>query len=209
MSAATHIFATVMGVYGGVLGAVHGYHELMQVFESPTSQSAQRPDGLVFNAIGDCQPDTVAHACYPAMSLIPNLTITGGLALALGLLCAILAAVGIGRRHSAKALIVLAVLLMLFGGGFFAPTYVLLAGSASAYLQRPNKPPTPPALRPVACLWPAIFIAFWTWIAVQIVLFDALNETLLALGPMLVPLQFFVVAVMFLSAAIHDDIQIG
>lgn len=194
---AIRLLATVLGVYGGLLGALHGYYEIVQ--------GNQRPTGLVFNALGDCEPETVAHACYPALTVIPNLALTGGVTLAVGLFSAGFAAVGIGRRHSPQVLFGLAMLLMLVGGGFFPPTYLVLGGALSAYLLRPNKPPMPAWSHPLAHLWPAIFIVFWSWIAVRIIFSAALNDTLLAIGPLLVPLEFLSVAAMALSAAAHDD----
>jgi hypothetical protein len=41
-------------------------------------QGCRLPDDLIFNAIGPpCQPETVWHACFPTITLIPNLIITG------------------------------------------------------------------------------------------------------------------------------------
>ena len=59
-----------LGLYAGLIAIQHG------IFES--LQGSRAPDGLMFNAIGPpCQSEAVWHACFPAMTLIPNLFTTG------------------------------------------------------------------------------------------------------------------------------------
>lgn len=70
---ATRVAASALGVYVGLLGALHGYFEILQ--------GDVAPDGLMINAIGPpCQPEEVGHACFPAMTLVPNFLVTGILA---------------------------------------------------------------------------------------------------------------------------------
>jgi hypothetical protein len=72
------ITTAFLGIYAGLLAIQHGLFAAMQ--------GSRAPDGLMFNAIGPpCQSDEVWHACFPAMTLIPNLLVTGIAAIVIGL----------------------------------------------------------------------------------------------------------------------------
>jgi hypothetical protein len=59
------ITTAFLGVYAGLIAIQHGIFEILQ--------GSRAPDGLMFNAIGPpCQPEAVWHACFPAMTLIPE-----------------------------------------------------------------------------------------------------------------------------------------
>jgi hypothetical protein len=70
MKSPLRITTAFLGLYAGLIAIQHGIFEMLQ--------GNRAPDGLMFNAIGPpCQPETVWHACFPAMTLIPNLLVTG------------------------------------------------------------------------------------------------------------------------------------
>lgn len=103
---ATRLAAAIIGGYAGLLGAAHGFFEIRQG-SLPTS-------GIAIQAIGSgCQPETVWHACFPAMTLVPNFLISGLLALIGGLLLALWAAACAGRPRGGAIQIGLASLLLL------------------------------------------------------------------------------------------------
>ena len=59
------VAASILGAYAGLLGVEHG------IFE--TLQGSTPPDGLMINALGaPCEAETVWHACYPALTVVPN-----------------------------------------------------------------------------------------------------------------------------------------
>lgn len=121
--------AVVLGTYAGILGAVHGYHELQQ--------GGIAPDGLLINAIGDpCVPETVWHACLPALTIIPNMQVAGLLTIGVGMLLFVWAVAFVGSRRGVTVMNVLAVTLLLVGGGFFPPFYGAIAGLFASRIPR-------------------------------------------------------------------------
>jgi hypothetical protein len=80
-----------LGIYAGLIAIQHGIFEILQ--------GSRAPGSLLFNAIGPpCQAEAVWHACFPAMTLIPNLLITGIAAILVGLGMAVWAVMFVGRR---------------------------------------------------------------------------------------------------------------
>jgi protein-S-isoprenylcysteine O-methyltransferase Ste14 len=142
-----------LGGYAGILGIQHGSFALLQ--------GATAPAGVVFNAIGPpCQPEMVWHACFPAMTLIPNLRVTGIAAIIVGFLLLVWALRFVQRRHGGWALGLLAVLLLLVGGGFVPVFIGLVAAAASHGLQRPVAGSRFAAVAR-AWPWPLVVMALW------------------------------------------------
>jgi hypothetical protein len=144
-----------LGVYAGLIAIQHGIFEIVQ--------GSRAPAGLMFNAIGPpCQSDTVWHACFPALTLIPNLFITGIAAILAGSGMAVWAAAFAGRRWGGLVLGVLSVLALLVGGGF-VPVWIGLVAAVTA--SRPAAPASPGGAgwRAVSALWPwpLVLIALW------------------------------------------------
>jgi len=72
-----HITTAFLGIYAGLIAIQHGIFEILQ--------GSRVIGGLMFNAIGPpCQAEAVWHACFPAMTLIPDLFITGIAAILVG-----------------------------------------------------------------------------------------------------------------------------
>jgi hypothetical protein len=149
------ITTTFFGVYAGLLAIQHG------IFES--LQGSRAPNGLMFNAIGlPCQSEMVWHACFPAMSLIPNLFVTGFAAVSVGLFLSLWVLFFIQRKRSGLVIGLLAILLLLVGGGF-VPTYVGIVASVTASrLHAPMKPPGMGS-RFLAKLWPWTLLLMAGW----------------------------------------------
>ena len=111
MTKALRLTIAFLGLYAGLIAIQHG------IFES--LQGSRPPGGLMFNAIGPpCQADAVWHACFPAMTLIPNLFVSGIAAILVGLGLAIWAAFFVGRKRGGLILGALSILALLVGGGF-------------------------------------------------------------------------------------------
>lgn len=176
---ATRITASIVGVHAGLLGAAHGYFEILQ--------GDIAPGGIRINAIGaPCQADVVWHACLPAMTVVPNLLVTGILAIVLSLIALMGAAVFIDRKNGSLVLILLSILMLLVGGGFIATFGGIIAGGAGT---RIKAPPTffqtrlsSSALRFLARLWPWAVIAFVVWSISGWILGHYFNQLMVSLS---------------------------
>jgi hypothetical protein len=110
-----------IGAYGVYLGGMHGYYEVSNV--------ETRPGGFIFDAISG---NSLAHDFpgwpgWPAMSIIPNLTVTGLLVFVICGLIIIWLLAFINHARWGQVLAVIAILLCLFGGGFKPPFLVIIA----------------------------------------------------------------------------------
>lgn len=160
MKSATRVATSTIGVYAGLLGAIHGYFE--------TLQGNVVPGGIGINAIGaPCQGDVVWHACLPAMTIVPSFIVTGILAIIISLIIVVWAGVFIQRKNSGLILILLSILMLLVGGGFI-PTFAgIVAGVAGTGINTPlvfwRTRLSGSALRSLAKLWPWTLIVFVAW----------------------------------------------
>lgn len=148
------ITVAFLGVYAGLIAIQHGIFAILQ--------GSRVPKGLMFNAIGPpCQPEVVWHACFPAMTLIPNLLVTGVTAVLVGLGMAVWAAAFVQRRRGGLVLGMLSLLALLIGGGFVPVFIGLVAASASRGLGRS---PAPFRLPFLAALWPWPLVVMALWL---------------------------------------------
>lgn len=182
MKSATRIAASALGVYAGLLGMEHG------VFE--TLQGKMAPDGIMINAMGPpCQADTVWHACFPALTLVPNLLVTGILAIIAGLVVLIWAAAFVERKHGGLVLILLSIMMLPVGGGFVAPFIGIIAGVAGTRINAPltwRRTHLPGGLlRALGRLWPWALIVLVVWFPSAWILGRFFNQAMLELGPVL------------------------
>ena len=106
---ATRLNASTLGVLVGLAAVEHGYFEILQ--------GNLAPGGLIIDAIGPAQ-ELWAGASEPALTIIPNFIITGSLAMIIGLIYTIWAAVFIDRKYGAWIMLLLSIILFLVGGGF-------------------------------------------------------------------------------------------
>ncbi len=147
------ITTTILGMYAGLIVIQHGIFEILQ--------GSRAPDGLMFNAIGlPCQPETVWHACYPAMTLIPNLMITGIAAVLMGMGIVIWAALFVGYKLGWLVLGMLSALALLVGGGFVPVFIGMVAAIASRSLGR-HLGPSRLAFLSVVWPWLLVLMALW------------------------------------------------
>lgn len=167
--------ALALGLYAGLLGIVHGLFAL--------AQGQRAPGSLMITAIGPpCQPETVWHACLPALTIVPNFFVTGMLAVIVGALI-LLWAMTLGRqRKGGVVMLILALALLLVGGGF-VPAFVGLVASTAVSrfsLILIRLPAT--LLYAVAKLWPWPLMVFVGWALGGWLLGTLFNQTMLALG---------------------------
>jgi hypothetical protein len=149
------VTTSFLGFYAGLLAIQHGIFAMLQ--------GTTAPDGLMFNAIGPpCQPEAVWHACFPAMTLIPNLLITGGAAVFAGLVIIVWGVAFAGRRNGGWVLGVLSILLLLVGGGF-VPVFIGIITSLAAILMNNRKSHNNAVGQFISKLWPwtVLILALW------------------------------------------------
>ncbi len=114
--------ATALGIFTGLGGASHGPGEILQGNVAPSN--------IVFQA----WPGLTALAGEPAMTIIPNLLVTGILTIIVGVLLAVWAAKFISRKNSGLVLILLTIVLLLVGGGLMPALFGIAAGVIATLL---------------------------------------------------------------------------
>lgn len=144
-SNATSRVVAVLGALVGAAGIEHGVGEMLQ--------GSVRPDGLLIESWPDAAALEVLSG-EPAMTVIPDLWVTGVLAIAVGTALAVWAIGFVTRRHGGTALIGLSVLLLLVGGGLVPPIMGIVLGLVAARARAPRRPPGP-LLRRLSPAWPA------------------------------------------------------
>ncbi len=175
MKSPLRITIAFLGVYAGLIAIQHGIFEILQ--------GSCVPDGLMFSAIGPpCQPEAVWHACFPAMTLIPNLLVTGVTAVLVGLVIAIWATAFVGRKRGGLVLGMSSLLALLVGGGFVPVFIGLIAAIASRGLGRP---PAPPRLPLLAALWPWPLVVMALWLPGSWLLGHFFGPAMLSVGGLL------------------------
>ena len=171
MRRVTQSAATWLGVVAGIAGLEHGLTEFLQG-NTPTP-------GLAFPSWGPpCVPKEIWHACEPAMSIIPNFLITGVLAMLLSLALIVWAGWFVQRRHGGWVQMALAVLLLLFGGGFFPPIIAFVGGLAGTQIHRPLSGEPTRLIRFSARLWPWSLVVFVGWTLGQFAVGHFFNDYL-------------------------------
>lgn len=116
---ATRTTATVLGLLAALTGIEHGLGEI--------TQGSERPPGVVFESWPRVSAFDPLEG-EPVMSLIPNLLVTGVLAVTVAVLIGVWSVRYLDRRHGGAVLVGLSVLLLLVGGGFGPPLLGTLAG---------------------------------------------------------------------------------
>lgn len=121
MNRAVRVTATLLGLSAGIAAVEHGYFEWMQ--------GSIDPGGLFIASIGPpCLPEATWNRCEPALTIVPNLAITGILAMLLGLASVFWSLFFIQRKRGGLVLILLSIAMLLFGGGIFPPLIGTVAG---------------------------------------------------------------------------------
>jgi hypothetical protein len=130
MRTATQTVAAWLGIVAGFAGLEHGYFEIQQGNIQPAS--------IMFSSMGaPCIPDKIWNACEPAMSVLPSFLLTGIVTIILGLAIIVWSATFIQHEHGGLILIVLSIVFLLFGGGFFPPLIGIIGGAAGTQINKP------------------------------------------------------------------------
>jgi hypothetical protein len=131
---ATRVVIGVLGTLVGLAGVEHGVGEVLQ--------GPGRADGVVIMSWPDAEALEILSG-EPAMTVIPDLLVTGLLAIAVGVGVAVWSVGFAHRRHGGLVLIGLSVLLLLVGGGLAPPLMGVALGSVAMRSSRRSRPPGP------------------------------------------------------------------
>lgn len=142
---ATRVAVAVLGALVGLAGVEHGVGEILQ---GPVA-----PDGLFIMSWPDASAMDILSG-EPAMTLIPNLLVTGVLAAAVGLTVTAWSIWFAHRRHGGLMLIGLSVLLLLVGGGIAPPIMGLVVGAVAARIGTTPRRRVGPTGQALATAWP-------------------------------------------------------
>ncbi len=125
---AARIVATLFGVLAGIGGLTHGVGEVLQ--------GNVAADGIVINSWTQ-GPIATNMGGEPGITIVPNLLVTGLLAIVVSLAVLVWAAFFIQRRNGGRVLIALSVVMLLVGGGIGPPLIGILAGVAGMGIGKP------------------------------------------------------------------------
>ena len=161
MRKAARAVAAALGLLCGFAGLEHGCFEILQGNTPPPS--------LMFPSMGSpCAPQIAWNGCEPAMTLLPNLLISGILTVMLGLVIMLWSAAFVQRKNGGGILILLSILQLLLGGGFFPPLIGILGGVAGSQINRPPSEQPAGGLRGLAAtLWPWPLAILVVWLVAQ------------------------------------------
>ena len=110
------IAVSALGIFAGLGGASHGPGEILQGNVAPSD--------VMINA----WPSLTALNGEPAMTIVPNLLVTGVLAIIFGVLVAMWAGKYVEKRMGGLVLILLSIVLLLVGGGIVPPFFGIAGG---------------------------------------------------------------------------------
>lgn len=151
---AARAVASLFGVLAGVGGLTHGVGEVLQ--------GNVRPEGLVIDSWTQ-GPIASNMGGEPGITLVPNLLVTGLLAILASLAIVVWASLFVQKKHGGRILIGLSIAMLLVGGGIGPPLIGILAGVAGGGIHAPLagwRRRIPEGLRHfLAALWPLLFLS--------------------------------------------------
>lgn len=150
---ASRVAASVFGVLAGLGGLTHGIGEVVQ--------GNVAPSGIIIDSWTQ-GPIATNMDGEPAMSVVPNLLVTGALTILVSLAVIVWAAGFVQRKNGGLVLFLLSLGMLLVGGGFGPPLIGILAGWAGSGINSPltwwRKQLSGNFGRTLARLWPWLFI---------------------------------------------------
>ena len=111
--------AAGLGVLAGLGGITHGVGEMLQ--------GSVAPSGIIISSWTQ-GPIAEYMGGEPAMTIVPNVLVTGILAILSGMAIVVWSAAFTRRRIGGSILVILSVAMLLLGGGFAPPVMGILAG---------------------------------------------------------------------------------
>ncbi len=128
MRTATKVTVSTFGVLAGLAGIEHGIGEALQGNVAPDGMMISSWPGSAFFRI---------VAGEPAMTIVPNLFVTGILAILFSLVFLVWATMFVQRKNGGLVLILLSIVMLLVGGGFGPPILGIIIGAAGTRINAP------------------------------------------------------------------------
>lgn len=170
MRNATRVTVSTFGVLAAIAGIEHGAGEV--------GQGNVAPPGPVFESWAGSELFQIL-AGEPAMTLLPNLLLSGILTILVSLIFFVWAVFFVERKHGGPVLIGLSLLLLLVGGGFGPPLLGIILGITATRIHSPLRwwqAHLPAGLRHVlATVWPWLYAAAiiaWLFLFPGLILLD-------------------------------------
>jgi len=154
MKSATRVFASSFGAFMALGGIEHGIGEMAQGNVAPGGIMIQSwPESEFFRSLSG----------EPAMTVIPNLLVSGILTVLVSLALLVWCIRFLERKNGGWVMILLSIAMLLVGGGIFPPIFGMLMGALATRIYAPVSPSTaqrPSSLRRfLAAIWPYSFPA--------------------------------------------------
>jgi hypothetical protein len=128
MKNAAQVTVSVFGTYAGLAGIEHGVGEMLQGNKPPTARVILSwPESALFRVLGG----------EPAFTIVPNLLLTGILAILLSVIFIVWATRFVQRKNGGWVLVLLSAVWFLAGGGFAPPLLGLILGLAATRINAP------------------------------------------------------------------------
>lgn len=128
MNKATRVLVSALGAIMGVAGIEHGIGETLQGNVAPSGIMIQSwPDSAFFRVVTG----------EPAMTVVPNLLLTGVLTIIVSLIFLIWTIFLVQRKNGGLVLILLSIVMLLVGGGIFPPILGIVMGVVGTRINAP------------------------------------------------------------------------
>ncbi len=128
MRSATKVTVSTFGVIMGLAGIEHGIGEILQGNVAPEGVMIQSwSDSAFFSSV----------AGEPAMTIVPNLLVTGILASIVSLIFLVWAIKFVQRKHGGQVMMLLSIIMLLVGGGIFPPIIGFMIGALGTRINAP------------------------------------------------------------------------
>ena len=128
MKNATRVFASTFGAIFALAGIEHGIGEIFQGNVAPSGiMILSWPESAFFRSLGG----------EPAMTIIPNLLITGILAIFISTILLVWATLFVQRKNGGLIMMLLSIAMLLVGGGIFPPILGIIIGAVGTNINSP------------------------------------------------------------------------
>src|SRR5579859_506273 len=128
MKSATRVLVSTLGILMGIAGIEHGIGEILHGNVAPAGiMFPSWPDSAFFSIVGG----------EPAMTIIPNLLVTGVLAILISATFLVWATLFVRRQNGGLVLILLAIAMLVAGGGIFPPILGIIIGALGTRITAP------------------------------------------------------------------------
>ncbi len=128
MRNATRVMVSTFGAFVGLIGVEHGIGE--------TLQGNVVPDGVMILSWPESELFRILSG-EPAMTIIPNLLVTGILAILFSLTFLVCAILFVQQKNGGLILILLSIVMLLVGGGIFPPILGVIIGAVATRINEP------------------------------------------------------------------------